>query len=94
MSDALRDLEGVLQARARDRPEGSYTVSLLDDGELLQRKIMEESFELCLELGRQPTVPGRISEEAADLVFHVLVGLTRAGVRLTDVERVLVSRKR
>ena len=69
-------------------------MSLLDDGEFLQRKVMEEAFELCLELGRRSPDSDRIAEEAADLVFHVLVGLTLAGVGWTDVERVLVSRKR
>lgn len=94
MSEPLRDLERVLRGR-RERPSaGSYTAELLADGERLQRKIMEEAFEVCLELGRDDVDRQRVAEEAADLLFHLMVGLTRAGVALADVERVLDGRKR
>jgi phosphoribosyl-ATP pyrophosphohydrolase len=52
------------------------------------RKIIEEAFELCLELGRagrDDFAPARVAEEAADVVFHVLAGLVAAGVPLEDV---------
>ena len=96
MPDLFRELEQTLQARKRDRPEGSYTVTLLDDTELAQRKIMEEAFELCLELGRttHDSDPERIAEEAADLIYHTLVGLVSAGVSLDAIEQVLQSRQR
>ncbi|HVM07231.1 MAG TPA: phosphoribosyl-ATP diphosphatase [Acidimicrobiales bacterium] len=91
----LDDLESILQERARTRPEGSYTSELLGDPERVQRKIMEEAFEVCLELGRDSvTDTGRIAEEAADLLYHLLVGLVGAGVSLAEVERVLEERRR
>ena len=85
MSERLSDLEAVLRdrltaARAGTAPEGSYSATLVTDAERAQRKIMEEAFELCLELGREPVEPGRTASEAADLVFHVLAGLVGAGV--------------
>ena len=83
--DTLGRLEGVLRSRLADRPEGSYSARLFADPELVQRKVMEEAFETCLELGRTPAVPERVASEAADLVFHLLVGLVAAGVPFAEV---------
>lgn len=90
----LDDLEAVLQSRRDDPPAGSYTAELLSDPERIQRKIMEEAFETCLELGRPERSPERTAEEAADLVYHLLVGLVSAGVPLADVYGVLEERRR
>lgn len=75
-------------------PEGSYSAALFRDGERLQRKIMEEAFEVCLELGRASPDAGRIAEESADLLFHLLVGLVSADVSIGDVTQVLEERRR
>jgi phosphoribosyl-ATP pyrophosphohydrolase len=90
----LDDLESVLQERARSRPEGSYTVDLLSDPERVQRKIMEEAFEVCLELGAAEVDRRRAASEAADLVFHLLAGLVGAGVAWEDVLAELADRRR
>lgn len=90
----LDDLEAVLQSRRDNPPEGSYTAELLADPERVQRKIMEEAFELCLELGRSERSEVRTAEEAADLIYHLLVGLVWAGVPLSDVMTVLEDRRR
>jgi phosphoribosyl-ATP pyrophosphohydrolase len=90
----LRDLEAVLRDRLATAPADSYSAGLLRDPERAQRKIMEEAFELCLELGRGERDPRRTAEEAADLVFHVLVGLVGADVSLDDVLKVLEERRR
>jgi phosphoribosyl-ATP pyrophosphohydrolase len=87
----LDDLEAVLADRRSADPGESYTARLLADPELIQRKIMEEAFEVCLELGRP--AEGRVAEEAADLVYHLLVGLVGAGVALGDVLAVLEERR-
>lgn len=90
----LHDLEAVLRSRRDQPPTGSYTAELLGDPERVQRKIMEEAFEVCLELGRADRSGERIAEEAADLVYHLMVGLVGAGVPFDDVLRVLEDRKR
>jgi phosphoribosyl-ATP pyrophosphohydrolase len=90
----LEELEAVLMARRDDPPAGSYSATLLRDPERAQRKIIEEAFELCLELGRPAVDPGRTAEEAADLLFHTLCGLVGAGVPLGDVLAVLERRRR
>lgn len=90
----LDELEGVLQARCSADPSESYTAKLLADPELTQRKIIEEAFEVCLELQRGPKAGERLAEEAADLIYHLLVGLVGAGVQLADVLEVLKGRRR
>ena len=91
--DVIDRLEHVLRDRRAARPEGSYSVRLFDDRELVQRKVMEEAFETCLELGREPVNHERLVEEAADLVYHLLVGLVDAGVSFTDVRAELDRRR-
>jgi phosphoribosyl-ATP pyrophosphohydrolase len=91
----LTELHSVLISR-RDEPPpaGSYSATLVADPERAQRKIMEEAFELCLELGRPRPDPGRIAEEAADVIFHVLAGLVGARVGLDAVLAALRQRRR
>lgn len=90
----LADLEAVLRERRDNPPEGSYAAALVADTERVQRKIIEEAFELCLELGRRPPERARVAEEAADLVFHLLAGLVGAEVSVEDVLDELEARRR
>ena len=94
MTGTLEQLEALLVARRDDPPAGSYSATLFADREKAQRKIMEEAFELCLELGRPDVDRQRTAEEAADLIFHALCGLVGAGVPLADVLAVLERRRR
>ena len=91
-SSFLRELESVLISRRDDGAEGSYTVKLLDDPTLVQRKIMEEAFEVCLELQATDIDADRAAEEAADLMYHLMTGLVGAGVAWEEVEAVLRNR--
>ena len=93
MPDTLHELEQTLLARQAARPAGSYSAELFADPERIQRKIMEEAFEVCLELNRATVNRDRVAEEAADLVYHLLVGLVSAGVRVADVLSVLEQRR-
>ncbi|MES1204761.1 MAG: bifunctional phosphoribosyl-AMP cyclohydrolase/phosphoribosyl-ATP diphosphatase HisIE [Pseudomonadota bacterium] len=74
----------VIARRRKERPEKSYVVSLLDAGwPKILGKIREESAELVESL---PTGDGaHTAHEAADLLFHVLVGIEAAGVPVGDV---------
>ncbi|HZL18969.1 MAG TPA: bifunctional phosphoribosyl-AMP cyclohydrolase/phosphoribosyl-ATP diphosphatase HisIE [Polyangia bacterium] len=74
----------VIAARRRERPEKSYVVSLLDAGlPKISAKIEEEARELIEALPEGDAV--HTTHEAADLFFHVLVGLEAAGVSLDAV---------
>jgi len=78
--DPLTALDATLASRAAERPEGSYTVRLLDDENLRLKKLGEESSELVAALAKGDA--GRAVEEAADLLYHVAVGLRAEGVGL------------
>ena len=58
------------------------------------RKLMEECYELCWELGRPAPDPSRVREEAADVVFHLLAALHGVGASLDDVRTQLRERRR
>jgi phosphoribosyl-ATP pyrophosphohydrolase/phosphoribosyl-AMP cyclohydrolase len=74
----------VIARRRRDRPEKSYVVSLLDAGwPKILGKIIEESGELVDALPENDAA--HTAHEAADLIFHMLVGLEVAGVAVDDV---------
>jgi phosphoribosyl-ATP pyrophosphohydrolase/phosphoribosyl-AMP cyclohydrolase len=84
----LEQLDRVLQSR-RDDATGakSYTKSLLDKGmPKILEKISEESGELAAEL--PDGTDERVVSETADLLFHVMVGLT---ARRIPVEKVLLE---
>jgi phosphoribosyl-ATP pyrophosphohydrolase/phosphoribosyl-AMP cyclohydrolase len=87
-TDVLGRLDRTLRHRATERPEGSYTVRLLDDDNLRLKKLGEESAELVAALASGDRA--RAVEEAADLLYHVLVALraqgTGAGELLAELE--------
>ena len=94
MADLLSDLDVLLQQRKQEQPDDSYSVTLVNDPVLAQRKIMEEAFEVCLELGADVVDTDRAASEAADLVFHLMAGLTGAGVTWEQVLAELAHRRR
>ena len=94
LPDLLTDLEAVLRSRKAEQPTGSYSAALVTDPVVVQRKIMEEAFEVCLELGADEVDTDRAASEAADLVFHLLAGLVGAGVTWDQVLAELASRRR
>ena len=74
----------VIAERRRARPEKSYVVSLLDAGlPRINGKITEEARELVEALPENDAA--HTAHEAADLIFHALVGLEAAGVPLDAV---------
>jgi phosphoribosyl-AMP cyclohydrolase / phosphoribosyl-ATP pyrophosphohydrolase len=90
--EALPALERTLRARKRERPSGSYTVELLDDPRRIGEKVMEEAEEVARAAREESDE--RVDEEAADLVYHLLVLLHSRGHSLSDAERVLDERRR
>lgn len=82
--DVLEELEGVIRERISSRDPASYTYAIYSKGvHYIARKVGEEAVELAvasLAEGRQ-----RVVEEAADLVYHLLVLLAAQGLSLGDV---------
>lgn len=89
--EALPALERTLRARTRERPEGSYTVELLDDPQRIGEKVMEEAEEVARAAREESDA--RVGEEGADLLYHLLVLLHSRGLTLSDAERVLDERR-
>ncbi|MBM3266833.1 MAG: bifunctional phosphoribosyl-AMP cyclohydrolase/phosphoribosyl-ATP diphosphatase HisIE [Candidatus Sericytochromatia bacterium] len=87
----LSRLAAVVASRRRERPEGSYTAYLLDKGlDKICKKVGEEATEVVIAL--KNGAPEPIAAEAADLLYHLIVGLEAAGVGLPDVAAALEGR--
>jgi len=91
-AEALPSLERTLAQRAAERPEGSYTVALLDDPPLIGEKVREEAEEVA-RAAREET-EHRVAEEAADLLYHLTVLLHSRDLTLPDALEVLNGRRR
>ena len=87
----IRHLQGVIQQRHRDMPEGSYTTTLFIQGvKKIAQKVGEEAVESVVE-----AVDGnrdRFIYEASDMVYHLLVLLEQMGCSIEDLERELALR--
>ena len=90
--EVLPALERTLEQRALERPVGSYTVALLDDPSRIGEKVMEEAEEVARAAREESDE--RVDEEAADVIYHLLVLLHSRRRRLRDAERVLDGRRR
>jgi len=90
--EALPALERTLLSRSRERPEGSYTVELLDDPQRIGSKVREEAGEAA-RAGRSESEE-RLAEEGADLVYHLDVLLMSRGVSMAQVLELLNGRRR
>jgi phosphoribosyl-AMP cyclohydrolase / phosphoribosyl-ATP pyrophosphohydrolase len=90
--ETLPALERTIALRASDRPDGSYTAALLADPPLIGEKVQEEAEEVARAAREESD--RRVSEEAADLIYHLAVLLASRGLSLHDAERVLDERRR
>ena len=85
------ELEQVLEHRRRADAGKSYTRSLLEGGAArIGAKLREEADELARAIADEPDE--RVVAEAADLVYHLMVGLLARGVSIADVQRELGAR--
>jgi phosphoribosyl-AMP cyclohydrolase / phosphoribosyl-ATP pyrophosphohydrolase len=89
--EALAALERTLRERQSERPEGSYTVELLSDPERIGAKLTEEAEEVTRAAREESE--HRVTEEAADLLYHLSVLLLSRGVDQADVMEVLNGRR-
>jgi phosphoribosyl-AMP cyclohydrolase / phosphoribosyl-ATP pyrophosphohydrolase len=90
--EARPALERTLDERAKTRPEGSYTVELLDDPPRIGAKVQEEAEEVA-RAAREETGE-RVDEEAADVLYHLTVLLHSRARSLGDAQEVLNGRRR
>ncbi|MEO0983108.1 MAG: phosphoribosyl-ATP diphosphatase [Pseudomonadota bacterium] len=87
----LAALAETIDARAGGDPSQSYTAKLLNKGpRKCAQKIVEEAGELAIALAAEGE--DNVASEAADLLYHVLVGLRARGVALDAVAEKLDGR--
>lgn len=87
----LEALGDVVRSRRNADPGDSYVARLLEKGALkAAQKVGEEGVEVALAAAAQDEAA--LTEEAADLVFHLLVALESCGVALGDVVETLRAR--
>ncbi len=86
-------LAAVIADRQANPKPGSYTCKLLEGGApLAARKLGEEAVETAVAALSEDDA--RLAEEAADVIYHLLVLLAVRGLRWSDVARVLEARAR
>jgi len=89
--DPLDSLQATIQSRRGGDPGSSYVASLFAKGRpAIAQKVGEEATETVIAALAEP---GKLASEAADLVFHLVVLLTDAGLTLDDVRAELARRE-
>ncbi|MCV6592715.1 MAG: phosphoribosyl-ATP diphosphatase [Silicimonas sp.] len=92
MSDVLKELAAVIEARKGADPDTSWTAKLLAKGpEKAAEKFGEEAIEAVIEAVKGDR--DRLSQEAADVLYHLLVMLAARDVAFEDVLDVLAARQ-
>ena len=87
----LDQLGRLIAERHKTMPKGSYTTSLFAEGKArIAQKVGEEGVELAL--ARMKDDSAELANEAADLLFHMMVLLEDAGLSLADAITVLQDR--
>jgi phosphoribosyl-ATP pyrophosphohydrolase len=93
MSDHILDrLAATIAARKGGDPETSYTAELLAKGPVKSaQKVGEEAVEVAIEAARGDAAA--LASESADLLYHLLVLWTAAGVTPDQVWAKLEARE-
>lgn len=93
LAGVLTQLYKLIESRERERPEGSYTTYLFDQGiDKILKKVGEESAETIIAAKNEETKP--LVSEVSDLIYHLLVLLVARGVNLDQVREELVLRRK
>ena len=88
----LDDLYATIQARKTADPDSSWTAQLLSKGpEKCAEKFGEEAVEAIIEAVKGDQAA--LTNEAADVIYHLLVMLAARDVALEDVMQVLADRQ-
>jgi len=88
---ALANLYELIESRKRERPEGSYTTYLFDEGlDKILKKIGEEATETIV--AAKNDEHAALINEASDLLYHLLVLFAVRGVTLAEIAGELTKR--
>ncbi len=92
VGSGLGPLLSVLRERRRERPDGSYTVELLDDGDRALRKLVEEAVEVMLAVKNGDRE--NLVWEVADLLYHLAVVMVAHDIGAEEIGEELAGRAR
>ena len=91
-TDFLEELYLIIKSSAESGNKRSYTRSLINKGKnIISQKVGEESIELIVDYlngSKKRTI-----EEAADLIYHLLVLLYSKKITIKDIKKELAKRK-
>jgi phosphoribosyl-ATP pyrophosphohydrolase/phosphoribosyl-AMP cyclohydrolase len=91
LGEVLDNLYALIESRKCEKPEGSYTTYLFDQGlDKILKKVGEESAETIIAAKNDD--PSALVKESADLLYHLVVLLVERGLSLGEVRDELVSR--
>ena len=79
----LITLSDIIKRRRSEKSEKSYTATLMENNELLTKKIGEEAIELII--STLANDKENIKKEAADLIYHLMVLLEKSDLNLDDI---------
>ena len=93
LGDVLIELYALVDSRKRDRPEGSYTTYLFDQGlDKILKKLGEESGETIIAAKNQDREA--LVAETSDLLYHLIVLMVERGVTLDEIRDELLRRRK
>jgi len=93
LSEILKRLYSLIESRNRERPEGSYTTYLFDQGlDKILKKVGEECAETIIAAKNEDH--DALAKESADLLYHLLVLFVDRGLTLDEVRDELSRRGR
>jgi phosphoribosyl-ATP pyrophosphohydrolase/phosphoribosyl-AMP cyclohydrolase len=93
LGGVLDRLYQLIESRERERPEGSYTTYLFNEGlDKILKKVGEEAAETIIAAKNEDDA--RLVSEVSDLVYHLLVLLVARGVSLEEVRDELEQRRK
>ena len=91
MGTVLSGLYALIATRKLERPAGSYTTYLFDEGlDKILKKFGEEAAETIIAAKNEDLEA--LANEAADLLYHLLVLFVERGLTLDEVSETFVNR--
>lgn len=93
LGEVLAHLYALVESRKRERPEGSYTSYLFDQGlDKILKKVGEEAAETIIAAKNRDREP--MIRETSDLLYHLIVLMVDSGLLLEDIAVELARRER
>ncbi len=91
LGKSIEALFKLIEKRKKEKPKGSYTVSLLENGlDKVCKKVGEEASEVII--GAKNGNKDEVIYETVDLIYHLLVLMSILDIKPEDINKELISR--